>query len=514
MGPLTLEKLTQYYPFDVPVSLRCAQRDASAPPKGRTALLRPRRYRRAVCLSHRKEGASCPHPAGRWIWGCLFVRRRVFDGDALQRARLQRRHRAVPCWEGGALSCSAAGRFGHSFLCIFSCRGVAGRHERTMPSAGFLRADTSRAAGALQSSAMKRTAFLKPAALFLCYPVLTMGEKTHAGSRALFLGKEAEDKALQREWSVEERVDATYPPTFLWQCTQDDTVPFENSLMMKAALERAGVPFGFMPVEGTKHGWGVAKNTPAEGWTQPRRKILSYHLRRRKKHESHPFENGISQRPFGHRHPKALAVLELRGRQKRRLLIASWHRRTARRCGTAEKSPPPPCARNFPKSLSRASAWNGKSSSGMKAGKGSGRNPPSLKWGSCLPPIGRQSGSREITRSTEKSAIPSTAFQKLFTAIGVQKARLYASACGLYEVRLNGVRVGDMVFAPGSTDYRKRIQYQTYDVTSLVKGGVNVMTAELADGWYRGSNGPQGRRNSFGTQTKLLCAARTLRFGR
>lgn len=107
----------------------------------------------------------------------------------------------------------------------------------------------------------------KPAALFLCYPVLTMGEKTHAGSRTLFLGKAAEDKALQREWSVEERVDATYPPTFLWQCTQDDTVPFENSLMMKAALERAGVPFGFMPVEGTKHGWGVAKNTPAEGWT-------------------------------------------------------------------------------------------------------------------------------------------------------------------------------------------------------------------------------------------------------
>ena len=103
-----------------------------------------------------------------------------------------------------------------------------------------------------------------------------------------------------------------------------------------------------------------------------------------------------------------------------------------------------------------------------------------------------------------KKRYPVDCFQKQFTAIGVQKARLYASACGLYEVRLNGVRVGDMVFAPGSTDYRKRIQYQTYDVTSLVKGGVNVMTAELADGWYRGSNGPQGRRNSFGTQTKLF----------
>lgn len=103
-----------------------------------------------------------------------------------------------------------------------------------------------------------------------------------------------------------------------------------------------------------------------------------------------------------------------------------------------------------------------------------------------------------------KERYPVDCFQKLFTAIGVQKARLYATACGLYEVRLNGVRVGDMVFAPGSTDYQKRIQYQTYDVTELVKGGVNVMTAELADGWYRGSNGGKGRTNTFGTVTKLL----------
>ena len=103
-----------------------------------------------------------------------------------------------------------------------------------------------------------------------------------------------------------------------------------------------------------------------------------------------------------------------------------------------------------------------------------------------------------------KKRYPVDCFQKKFTAIGVQKARLYATACGLYEVRLNGVRVSDMVFAPGSTDYQKRIQYQTYDVTALIKGGVNVMTAELADGWYRGSNGGKGRTNTFGTVTKLL----------
>ncbi|MCI9142020.1 MAG: hypothetical protein HFH87_05270, partial [Lachnospiraceae bacterium] len=46
----------------------------------------------------------------------------------------------------------------------------------------------------------------------------------------------------------------------------------------------------------------------------------------------------------------------------------------------------------------------------------------------------------------------------------IKKARLYITACGLYEARLNGTRVGNFVLAPGHTDYRKRVQYQTYDV--------------------------------------------------
>ena len=60
------------------------------------------------------------------------------------------------------------------------------------------------------------------------------------------------------------------------------------------------------------------------------------------------------------------------------------------------------------------------------------------------------------------------------------------------------------MLTPGSTDYRKRIQYQVYDVTDLLRGGENAMTVELADGWYRGSNGGAGQTNTFGTQTKLL----------
>ena len=104
----------------------------------------------------------------------------------------------------------------------------------------------------------------------------------------------------------------------------------------------------------------------------------------------------------------------------------------------------------------------------------------------------------------KKKRYPVDCFKKTFTAIGVRKARLYVTACGLYEIKLNGQRVGNFVLAPGHTDYRRRIQYQTYDVTDLIQGGTNEITAELADGWYRGSCGALGLRNQYGTQTKLL----------
>lgn len=104
----------------------------------------------------------------------------------------------------------------------------------------------------------------------------------------------------------------------------------------------------------------------------------------------------------------------------------------------------------------------------------------------------------------KKQRYPVDCFQKNFNAIGIKKARLYVTACGLYEVKLNGVRVGNFVLAPGHTDYRKRIQYQTYDVTDLINGGANTITAELADGWYRGSCGAWGLNNQYGMRTKLL----------
>ena len=74
----------------------------------------------------------------------------------------------------------------------------------------------------------------------------------------------------------------------------------------------------------------------------------------------------------------------------------------------------------------------------------------------------------------------------------VRRAMLYATALGLYDIRLNGRRVGDHVLAPEWTDYRKRVRYQAYDVTALLKRGDNAIGALLADGWYSGHIGNGG----------------------
>ncbi len=66
----------------------------------------------------------------------------------------------------------------------------------------------------------------------------------------------------------------------------------------------------------------------------------------------------------------------------------------------------------------------------------------------------------------------------------IESARVYASAHGVYELELNGEKVGDQFLAPGSTDYRKRIQSQTYDITDQVHEGDTAFGAESGDGWW------------------------------
>ena len=99
-------------------------------------------------------------------------------------------------------------------------------------------------------------------------------------------------------------------------------------------------------------------------------------------------------------------------------------------------------------------------------------------------------------------AQPSPYLRKDFTADKtVASARLYVSALGLYEVHINGQKVGDQVLAPGWTEYSKRVPSQTYDVTSLVKPGANAIGAVLGDGWY--STRLQGGKK-WGTNPGLL----------
>jgi len=71
----------------------------------------------------------------------------------------------------------------------------------------------------------------------------------------------------------------------------------------------------------------------------------------------------------------------------------------------------------------------------------------------------------------------------------VREARLYVTALGVYEARINGTVVGDHVLSPGWTSYHHRLRYQTFDVTGLVRSGRNVVGAMLGDGWYRGRLG-------------------------
>ncbi len=68
----------------------------------------------------------------------------------------------------------------------------------------------------------------------------------------------------------------------------------------------------------------------------------------------------------------------------------------------------------------------------------------------------------------------------------IRRATIYASALGIYELHVNGQRVGDAMFTPGWCDYAKRCFYNTYDATTMVRKGENVLGAVVADGWYAG----------------------------
>jgi alpha-L-rhamnosidase len=87
---------------------------------------------------------------------------------------------------------------------------------------------------------------------------------------------------------------------------------------------------------------------------------------------------------------------------------------------------------------------------------------------------------------------------------GIVSARIYATGIGLYELHLNGQRVGDEWLTPGWTSYKKRLQYQTYDVTDMLREGANGIGIMLADGWYKGNLAFEGKRHIYGDRRAAL----------
>ena len=86
----------------------------------------------------------------------------------------------------------------------------------------------------------------------------------------------------------------------------------------------------------------------------------------------------------------------------------------------------------------------------------------------------------------------------------IKKARLYATARGIYEFYINGGRVGDNYFSPGLTQYNKSHMYQTYDVTDMVQQGENALGSWLSEGWWSGNITYSGENwNFFGDRQSL-----------
>ncbi len=101
-------------------------------------------------------------------------------------------------------------------------------------------------------------------------------------------------------------------------------------------------------------------------------------------------------------------------------------------------------------------------------------------------------------------------FRKEFKIRGkVASARIYASSYGLYEIFLNGLRVGDRYLTPGFTQYEKRVQYQIYDVTGLLKDGKNAVGVPVGKGWCRGRY-PADGNNIYKRKASLLFQMRVV----
>lgn len=107
----------------------------------------------------------------------------------------------------------------------------------------------------------------------------------------------------------------------------------------------------------------------------------------------------------------------------------------------------------------------------------------------------------------EQHSGPAAMVRKNFSIHGkIKQARAYVSAHGIYELHINGEKIGDQVFTPGWTSYEERVQYQVFDITDALKSGSNAVGAYIGDGWYRGQLA-WGKDNwaHYGRRVGLIC---------
>jgi alpha-L-rhamnosidase len=111
----------------------------------------------------------------------------------------------------------------------------------------------------------------------------------------------------------------------------------------------------------------------------------------------------------------------------------------------------------------------------------------------------------QYTSGKQKLVLPPPPYLRKTFVVNkpIKRATVYASALGLYELHINGKRVGKDYFTPGWTDYTKRVYYQTYDVTDLLTRSGNAIGAILADGWYAGYVGFGRKRELYGDKPRL-----------
>ncbi|KAL5329518.1 hypothetical protein ACEPPN_003032 [Leptodophora sp. 'Broadleaf-Isolate-01'] len=110
----------------------------------------------------------------------------------------------------------------------------------------------------------------------------------------------------------------------------------------------------------------------------------------------------------------------------------------------------------------------------------------------------------EVTQPVDDTKRP-VVFQKEFVVDSIRESRLYITAHGIYDAKINGKRVGDHVLAPGWTSYNHRLNYQVYDVQSLLREGMNTLVIEVGEGWYAGRLGFMGGvRSIYGEQIGLI----------